>query len=194
MSKQHHGEEKAVYPAAVITVSDRSSRGEREDKSGPALKRVLLKHGFEVTRYNIVPDEINAIKDALMSCVETCRLVVTTGGTGVAPRDVTPEATRKVIEKEIPGFGELMRAVSYTKTRTAIISRALAGSVGAALIVNVPGSEKAAVECIEAVMPAIPHALKLLSGGVRDCAEENLDKRNSKEKGDIHGCAERHER
>ncbi|MHC4663487.1 MAG: MogA/MoaB family molybdenum cofactor biosynthesis protein [Planctomycetota bacterium] len=168
MSKQK------TYPAAVITVSDKSASGKREDKSGPALKKVLNMNGFDVIRYKVVPDELNAIVDSLHGAAEVCRLIVTTGGTGVSPRDMTPEATRQVINKEIPGYGELMRAVSYGHTKTAIISRALAGSVGKTLIVNVPGNDRAAVECIEAVMPAIPHTLKLLAGKVRDCAEEDL--------------------
>ncbi|TET37125.1 MAG: MogA/MoaB family molybdenum cofactor biosynthesis protein [Planctomycetota bacterium] len=161
-----------VFPAAVITVSDKGSKGEREDTSGPALKKFLEERGFGVARYEIVPDEIDAICGILRECSSECSLIVTTGGTGVSPRDVTPDATRQVIETEIPGFGEHMRAVSIRKTPHGIISRALAGTVGQTLIINVPGSKKGALECLEAVFPAIPHTLELIAGRVQDCAEE----------------------
>ncbi len=161
------------FTAAIITVSDKGSRGERKDTSGPALKKFFEARDFDVTRSEIVPDEVDKICGALRECAADCRLIVTTGGTGVSPRDVTPDATRQVIEIEIPGFGEHMRAISIKKTPHGIISRALAGTVGETLIINVPGSEKGALECIEAVFPAIPHTLRLIAGQVRDCAQES---------------------
>ncbi len=151
--------------ARVITCSDAASRGEREDRSGPAVRNVLLRAGYEVEAVLIVPDEIDSIAAAIVEAThDGIALIVTTGGTGIAPRDVTPEATAKVCDRVIPGFGELMRARSLDKTPMAALSRAQAASRGAALILNLPGSVKGAVENLEFVLHLIPHALELLSG------------------------------
>jgi molybdenum cofactor synthesis domain-containing protein len=144
--------------ARVITCSDGASRGEREDRSGPAVREVLEASGFEVGEILIVPDEIDAIADAITGAAE--RLIVTTGGTGIAARDVTPEATMRVCDRVIPGFGEVMRA----SAPMAALSRAQAATRGTALVVNLPGSVKGAVENLKAVLHLIPHALDLLAG------------------------------
>jgi molybdenum cofactor synthesis domain-containing protein len=159
------------YTAAIITVSDKGSVGEREDKSGPALKAVL-ESSFDVREMVIVPDEADIIAETIkeladMKCVD---LIVTTGGTGVAKRDVTPEATRLVMERELPGFAEVMRMESYKLTPTAMVSRALCGTRKGSLIINLPGSPKAAIECIGFVLSAIPHTLDKLQGDTSDCA------------------------
>lgn len=144
--------------ARVITCSDAASRGERDDESGPAVRDVLRKHGYEVGEIVIVPDEIEAIADAISAANEP--LVITTGGTGIAARDVTPEATLTVCERVIPGFGEVMRATHPMGP----LSRAQAATRGTALVVNLPGSVKGAVENLNAVMHLMPHALDLLAG------------------------------
>jgi len=151
--------------ARVITCSDAASNGQREDRSGPAVRDLLQANGYAVDQIVVVPDEIDVIGGAIMRAVDAgARLVVTTGGTGVGPRDFTPEATMRVCERIVPGFGELMRAESLKKTPMAALSRAQACTRGPALVVNVPGSVAGAVENLEAVMHLVPHALKLLSG------------------------------
>jgi len=151
--------------ARVITCSDAASNGEREDRSGPAVRALLEKHDYEVGPILVVPDEIDVIGGAIMRAVDAgARLVVTTGGTGVGPRDFTPEATMRVCDRVVPGFGELMRAASLQKTPMAALSRAQACTRGPALVVNVPGSVAGAVENLSAVMHLIPHALQLLGG------------------------------
>lgn len=152
----------------VLTVSDRASRGEYEDRGGPAIREYLrgvLTFPFE-TVDRIVSDDREAIAATLVELCdrEGCSLVVTTGGTGPAPRDVTPEATEAVCEKLLPGFGELMRQVSLQKVPTAILSRQTAGVRGRSLIVNLPGQPKAIAECLDAVMPAIPYCVDLIGG------------------------------
>ena len=152
----------------IVTVSDRASRGEYEDLGGPAIKdyleQVLTNPWVAVPR--VIPDDQAGIESALidLSDQEGCCLVVTTGGTGPAKRDVTPEATESVCEKMMPGFGELMRQVSLTKVPTAILSRQTAGIRGKSLIVNLPGKPKAIAECLDAVFPAIPYCVDLLEG------------------------------
>ncbi len=160
--------------ACIITVSDRASRGERGDESGPLLVEILRKKGwFTEIDYKVVPDEREKIKELLIRYSDNgYNLVLTTGGTGLSPRDVTPDATKEVIEKEVPGICEEMRRKSREKTPHALLSRAIAGTRGKTLIINLPGSPKGASENLEAVIDAIPHALKLLSGDVKDCKDE----------------------
>ena len=151
-----------------LTISDRASAGIYTDKSGPEIEAVLREFlGGEVEFESlIVPDEVETISAALrkFADVEKCDMVVTTGGTGISPRDVTPEATRAVLEKELPGFGEIMRMQSFTKVKTAVLSRAVAGTRGAALIVNLPGKPSAVRECLEILAPAIREGLAHLRG------------------------------
>lgn len=156
--------------AAVVTVSDRSSRGEREDLGGPAVAAALSDLGFDVTPPVVVPDERAQIAKALRVLATDHDLVVTTGGTGLAPRDVTPEATRDVLEREAPGFGEEMRRRSAERFPRAILTRGIAGTRGRCLILNLPGSPKGAVECLLFVSEALVHAVGLLRGGTTDCA------------------------
>ena len=158
--------------AAILTISDKGSRGEREDKSGAAIREIIEEMGGEIVEHAVVPDERNEIERALRRMAGAAGLVLTTGGTGIAPRDVTPEATRAVIEKELPGITEIMRLKSSEVAPTAMLSRAVAGTLGSALIVNLPGSPKAVRECLSFIKPAIPHALELLRGEGGECGRE----------------------
>jgi molybdopterin adenylyltransferase len=150
--------------AAVLTVSDGVAEGARRDASGPAVAEVLEAAGFSVVRREVVPDDAKAVRAAISELAGGASLVVTTGGTGLGPRDVTPEATRSVIEREVPGLAEAMRAAGRSSTPTADLSRGLAGDLWGTLVLNLPGSERGAVESLEAVLPAIPHAVELLAG------------------------------
>ena len=150
--------------AAVLTISDSSFAGKREDTSGPAIVRELEAANFKVVHASVMPDEKDAIAARLLECCERTRLVVTTGGTGIALRDVTPEATLAVIERRIPGIEEKMRQEGAKKTPFAALSRGVCGSRGKALVLNLPGSPTAAVESLQAVIGILPHALDLLDG------------------------------
>ncbi|MGA2965024.1 MAG: MogA/MoaB family molybdenum cofactor biosynthesis protein [Terriglobales bacterium] len=151
-------------PAAVLTVSDSCSRGEKEDLSGPAVAEALGRRNFQVVARGIVADERAAIQEKLIELCRSARLVVTTGGTGIAPRDVTPEATVAVCERLVGGIAERMRAEGARKTRFAALSRAVCGVRGTSLILNLPGSPAGAVESLEAVVELLPHALELIAG------------------------------
>jgi molybdopterin adenylyltransferase len=155
----------------ILTVSDRASRGEYVDEGGPAIRAYLaevLESAWEAQE-RIVPDDLATIAGAIQDLADAgCCLVVTTGGTGPAPRDVTPEATERVCTKLLPGFGELMRKVSLEKVPTAILSRQTAGVCGRALVVNLPGRPKSIRECLDAVFPAIPYCIDLIHTGVAD--------------------------
>jgi molybdopterin adenylyltransferase len=162
--------------ARVITCSDAASRGEREDRSGPALWALLEANGYAVDPVVVVADEVDAIASAIETATnDGVRFVVTTGGTGIAPRDVTPEATMRVCDRAVPGFGELMRSVSLQTTRMASLSRAQAATRGSALIVNVPGSVSGATENLRAVLHLVPHALELLGGAPIDVHPRGAD-------------------
>ena len=162
-----------MYCAAVLTVSDRSFRGERPDEGGPLVAEILKNAGYEVITATIVPDEQVQIEEKLreISDTGTVQLLVTTGGTGFAPRDVTPEATLAVCDRLTPGIPEAMRYASMQVTSRAMLSRAQAGIRKGTLIINLPGSPKAAKENLEAVLPAIGHGLEMLSGRPADCAK-----------------------
>lgn len=157
--------------AAVVTVSDRSFRRERPDASGPAVAALLTALPAAVEQRVVVPDERDVIRRALRHFADVLRLdlVVTTGGTGVAPRDVTPDATRDVIDREIPGMAEAMRAKSRKDVATAVLSRAVVGIRGATLIVNLPGSPGGAGDTLAAILPVLPHAVEKIRGGAEDC-------------------------
>ena len=162
-----------MFTAAVLTVSDRSARGLRKDGSGPEVVRLLEEAGYRVVWTGVVPDEQKEIQEALcrLADEERAALVVTTGGTGFAPQDVTPEATLAVCERLTPGIPEAMRYASMQITSRAMLSRAQAGIRKGTLILNLPGSPKAAKENLEAVLPAIGHGLEMLSGRPADCAK-----------------------
>jgi molybdenum cofactor synthesis domain-containing protein len=157
---------------AVITLSDKGSRGEREDESGKVIQEMVAAIGASIDHYSILPDERQVIIDALtrLSDSGAIDLVLTTGGTGVAPRDVTPEATRAVIDRELPGMAEAMRWVSLKKTPHAMISRAVAGIRKQTLIINLPGSPRAVRENLAVVLPAVVHAVEKIKGDPSDCA------------------------
>jgi len=156
----------------VITVSDRCARGETPDGSGPAVETALRRAGYDVTGRTVVPDERDQVAEAICRACGEAALVITTGGTGLAPRDVTPEATRDVLDVEVPGLAELMRAESLKVTPHAALSRATAGLVGSSLVVNLPGSVKAARENLAFVLPVLPHALDVAAGRVADCGRK----------------------
>ena len=162
-----------MYQAAVLTVSDRSFRGERPDAGGPLVAEMLKNAGYEVTVTAIVPDEQAQIEEKLRQIADSgeVQLLVTTGGTGFAPRDVTPEATLAVCDRLTPGIPEAMRYASMQVTNRAMLSRAQAGIRKGTLIINLPGSPKAARENLEAVLPALSHGLEMLSGRPGDCAK-----------------------
>lgn len=163
---------KMEYTAAVITISDKGSRGERTDTSGPMLCGLLREYGYDVKHQTVIPDDMEHIKKELLACCDEkeISLVITTGGTGFSPRDVTPEATKAVIERETPGIPEQMRAESMKITPRGCLSRSAAGIRGRSLIINLPGSEKAARENLLAVLEPVAHGLDMLySKGSADC-------------------------
>jgi molybdopterin adenylyltransferase len=157
--------------AGILTLSDKGFRGEREDLSGAVIREMLEGSGIAVTAYEVIPDEADLISSRLVKWSDSkeLNLIITTGGTGLSPRDVTPEATLAVIEKRVPGMEEAMRIESLKKTPTAMISRAVAGIRGKTLIVNLPGSPKAVRENLGVILPALPHALSKLGGDMSDC-------------------------
>jgi len=155
---------------AVLTLSDKGSRGERADLSGPAIGEMLGGIGAEVRFTEILPDEKTVIKEKLVEYARKVDLVITTGGTGLGPRDVTPDATLEVIEREIPGIPEAMRAEGMKKTSRSMLSRAVAGVRGGTLILNLPGSPTAVRENLSVVLDVIPHAIEKIKGSIEECA------------------------
>jgi molybdenum cofactor synthesis domain-containing protein len=158
-----------MISVAILTLSDKGSAGEREDLAGPLIREMITGRGATVEFYEVIPDEKGLIKERLIAFSEKVDLVLTTGGTGLSPRDVTPEATREVIDKEIPGIAEAMRSAGLEKTKRAMLSRAVAGVRGNTLIINLPGSPKAVKEGLEAIMDVIPHAIEKIKGSTEDC-------------------------
>jgi len=157
--------------AAIITLSDKGSKGEREDESGRTIREMITGINFSVVHYEVLPDEKQRIIEVLsrLSDSGTIDLIITTGGTGVSVRDVTPEATLAVIDRELPGMAEAMRAESLKKTPHAMISRAVAGIRKQTLIVNLPGSPRAVRENLAVILPALPHAIEKIKGDPREC-------------------------
>lgn len=161
------------YSCAVITMSDKGSQGKRDDTSGEYLQKSLVDAGYDLQFYVIIPDNRQIIAETVQQVIDDKKisLVVTTGGTGVSPSDVTPEAMEDVLEKEIPGMAEAMRAASLLKTSRAMLSRGKVGIRGESLVINLPGSLKAVKENFEVVLPVIPHALEKIKGGEGDCGQ-----------------------
>jgi len=164
-----------VIRSGIIIISDKGAQGDRIDKSGPAIRQALKNKIFIVEGYQIVPDEIKSIQKALLQFTDDQKydLIITSGGTGISPRDVTPEATQEIVDRCLPGFAEAMRMHSLTFTPHAMISRAICGTRQGSLIVNLPGSPKAVKECLEFVLPAIPHAIAKLKGDPSDCGDHH---------------------
>jgi molybdopterin adenylyltransferase len=155
---------------AVLTLSDKGSKGEREDASGPLIQAMLNSMAAEIKYSEILPDEKDLLKKKLIQYSSEVDLILTTGGTGLSPRDITPDATLEVIDREVPGIAEAMRAEGLRKTRRAMLSRAVVGVRGRALIINLPGSPKAVQENLEAVLDVIPHAIEKIKGDTSECA------------------------
>ena len=149
----------------ILTISDRGARGERADESGKSIRGMLIEAGGRIARYEIVPDDVATISAKLAEWSDSHQVdaIITTGGTGLGPRDVTPEATLKVVDRLVPGLGEAMRAGTVARTPTAVLSRAVAGTRGKCLIINLPGSPKGVRECLEIVLPVIPHAIGIIN-------------------------------
>lgn len=160
-----------MFSVGILTISDKGWRGERVDKSGQAIRERLS--DSRVVKYEIVPDEADVIARKLTEWADegSVDVILTTGGTGLGPRDVTPEATLSIVDKVVPGFTEIMRAKTFGTTPTAILSRATAGTRKKCLIINLPGSPKAVRECLEVILPAIPHAVEILKGEVTEHAD-----------------------
>lgn len=161
-----------MITVAILTLSDKGSRGEREDLSGPAIAEMIKGIGAVVEYYEVVPDERELIKEKLMEYSKKADIILTTGGTGLSPRDVTPEATLEVIDREIPGIAEAMRSEGLKKTKRAMLSRAVAGVRDKCIIVNLPGSLKAVREGLEVLLDVIPHAVEKIKGSTEDCATQ----------------------
>ncbi len=169
--------EGAGIKVGILTVSDKGSRGEREDKSGAAIRELLSGIGAVVSAYRVAPDEPEDIKRALTEWSDYgLDLILTTGGTGFSPRDHTPEATKAVIERETPGISEAIRLAGLKKTPRAMLSRAVSGIRKCTLIINLPGSEKGARESLEAIMETLPHAVEILRGTASECAADSAGK------------------
>lgn len=159
-----------MFTVGILTVSDKGWSGERQDRSGEVIRETLSQIDAQVASYDIVPDEKELIAAKLVQWADKVDVIITTGGTGLGPRDVTPEATLSVVDKVVPGFAEAMRGKSFEKTPVAVLSRAVAGTRGGCLIINLPGSPKAVHECLEVILPVLPHAVEMLKGQGGECA------------------------
>jgi len=164
-----------MIKVGVLTISDKGSRGEREDLSGKVIEEAVKKINGEVKYYQIIPDEKDIIQEELIKAVDKLHLdlILTTGGTGLAKRDVTPEATLAIIEKEVPGISEIIRSESFKKTNRAILSRGMAGVRKESLIINLPGSPKGVRESLEIILEALPHGIEILKGQVTECGRND---------------------
>ena len=164
-----------MIKVGILTISDKGSRGEREDLSGKVIEEVVKKINGEVKYYKIIPDEKDIIQEELIKAVDSLHLdlILTTGGTGLAKRDVTPEATSAIIEKEVPGISEIIRSESFKKTNRAILSRGVAGIRKESLIINLPGSPKGVRESLEIVLEVLPHGIEILKGQSTECGRND---------------------
>jgi molybdopterin adenylyltransferase len=165
---------KKMFTAGILTISDKGWSGERQDKSGEVIREILSSMDVRVVNYDIIPDEKELIVEKLVKWVDEDDLdvLLTTGGTGLTPRDVTPDATLSVVDRIVPGFAEAMRAESLKKTPMAMLSRAVVGTRGKSLIINLPGSPKAVRECLEVILPVLPHAVETLKGQAGECGTD----------------------
>ena len=161
-----------MIKVGILTISDKGARGEREDQSGKLIEEIVKKIEGEVKYYQIIPDEKDIIQDELIKAVDGLHLdlILTTGGTGLGKRDVTPEATLAVIEKEVPGISEIIRSESFKQTNRAILSRGVAGIRKESLIINLPGSPRGVKESLEIILDALPHGIEIIKGQVNECA------------------------
>jgi molybdenum cofactor synthesis domain-containing protein len=159
-----------MIKVAILTLSDKGSKGERQDESGPVIERLLRKIDAEVVSYDILPDEKSLIKKRLIALCRKADLILTTGGTGPSPRDVTPEATLEVIDRQMPGIAEAMRYKGLRKTPYAMLSRAVAGIRRQTLIINLPGSPRAVKENLDVILKCLPHAIEKIKGSKKECA------------------------
>jgi molybdopterin adenylyltransferase len=159
-----------MLKVGIITISDKAWQGQRSDKSSQAIRDSFSAVDSEVVKYEVIPDELDVIAQKLAQWADegSVDVILTTGGTGLGPRDVTPEATLSVVDKVVPGFGEMMRAGTFSATPLSMLSRAMAGVRKKCLIVNLPGSPKAVDECLEVILPAIPHAVEIITGEVTE--------------------------
>jgi len=166
-----------MIKVGILTISDKGSRGEREDISGKVIEEVIRKINGEVKYYQIIPDEKEMIKEELIKAVDKLNLdlILTTGGTGLGKRDVTPEATLAIIEKEVPGISEIIRSESFKKTNRAILSRGVSGIRKESLIINLPGSPKGARESLEIILEALPHGIEILKGQATECGRNDKE-------------------
>ena len=166
-----------MLTVGILTISDRGWRGEREDQSGKEIQQMLSALGAHIARYEIVPDEKEAISQRLAQWADelSLDLIVTTGGTGLSPRDVTPEATLGVVQRLVPGLSEAMRAEGMKKTATAMLSRGVSGIRGRSLIINLPGSPKGVRESLEIILPVLPHAMEVLKGEAVECGKDSQE-------------------
>ena len=159
-----------MFSLGILTISDKASTGQRHDESGQVIRDHLSLSGGHVVKYEVIPDEVDVIASKLMEWADegSMDVILTTGGTGLSQRDVTPEATLSIVDKVVPGFAEAMRAKTFDKTPMSILSRAVAGVREKSLIINLPGSPKAVRECLEIILPAIPHAVEIIKGEVTE--------------------------